>query len=200
MKKIHVFLGMLLLSAIIFSCSSNDEVQESVIYNNGLNNFESGNNEFEAQAAPYSISEYAETDFRIRISIRLLKVPKRINPTKPFSTSSAAAIDCSFGFGVCVDITISWFAQDPALYGLAPKVLPDTEEVIAVFNHDPVNKKVTFYVPKDMGLLPEFSSEDLQKFTIYEDLDMGEGVVLKPGDYDAQYDSLGNFVYAVDTY
>jgi hypothetical protein len=44
----------------------------------------------------------------------------------------------------------------------------------------------------------EFSVDDVQEFTVYEDLDMGNNVVLKPGDYNLQFDSYGNFVYVID--
>lgn len=74
------------------------------------------------------------------------------------------------------------------------------EEIIAIYNINESDKKVTFYLPEELTDFSEFSVDDVQEFTVYEDLDMGNNVVLKPGDYNLQFDSYGNFVYVIDMY
>ena len=79
-------------------------------------------------------------------------------------------------------------------------VLNSTGEVVAIYNIDEVSNVATFYLPEELVDLPQFTISDIEEFTVFEDLDMGNGTILKRGDYPLQYDDYGNLVYVIDTY
>ncbi|MGS4347104.1 hypothetical protein ACKUSY_16245 [Myroides odoratus] len=184
MRKLFFLLaGILFSSLILFSCS--DENKE--VFNNTQKIVDISNEEVEAKPIP----DFDVNDFRIVIYFKALKVPKRISPT-----GGGSGINCSFGFGFCAGILITWY-QVP--YPHQPEVLKN-EDVALVYKIDKDYKRVIFYAPSSLTSLNEFSQSDVAEFTIYEDMIVEKGVVLKPGDYPKQYDSKGNYAYAVDIY
>ncbi|WP_430612557.1 hypothetical protein [Flavobacterium sp. JP2137] len=147
-----------------------------------------------------AVTDYTFEDMRIDIGIELLKVPIRMRSMASTSYLSAKSLDCSFGFGFCITISNEWNAiQAPHLEGVAP-ITTEENHVIAVYKQDEIAGTVTFYFPNDLTSLDQFSEEDIQEFTIFEDLEITEGMVWKPGGYPLQYDSLGNLGYVMEMY
>jgi|SRR5690606_18697492 len=184
MKRIYYLFVFTFFAILTISCSSNEEVLE------GKKIAESN-----LPMASKSVSNYAADDFRIRFKFAVLKVPRRIK-----AIDSSTSIDCNFGLGFCVSISIEWNFQDPHLGGVEPMVLNSTGEVVAIYNIDEVSNVATFYLPEELVDLPQFTISDIEEFTVFEDLDMGNGTILKRGDYPLQYDDYGNLVYVIDTY
>lgn len=180
MKKLNKLLSVLFLSLFFTTaCSDNERIQEETNNNKSMS------------------LDYAAADPRLTIEIKFLKVPKRINPITP---NSPASTGCTFGLGLCITISLDVFSLDTSIQKSAPSVLINDNAIIAVFNHNSATKKANFYLPKKMLDFKEFSQEDMEEFTVYEDMDLGQGLILKRGDYGVQYDSNGNYVYTVDTY
>lgn len=191
-NKFNLLIGLLFLSFMVFSCSED---------HTGNSDGSSDNSEYNSlKNVNTPVTDYAFEDMRIDIGIELLKVPKRIRAMTNTSDLTNKALDCSFGFGFCITISIDWDAiQAPHLGGVDP-ITTGENQVIAVYKPDETTGTVTFYFPNDLTSLDQFSEEDIQEFTIFEDLEIAEGMVLKPGDYPLQYDSLGNLAYVVDMY
>lgn len=188
MRKIVFLLTSILIVLLMSSCSDSDE--KGVNGNEMTINDDNLNTTFSV-----SVANYEDAWPRFRIQIQLLKVPKRIR-----AVETSQNLDCSFGLGFCMSIGIDWGIQNPHLAGVDPTALMSEEEIIAIYNINETDKKVTFYLPEELTDFSEFSVDDVQEFTVYEDLDMGNNVVLKPGDYNLQFDSYGNFVYVIDMY